>query len=86
MNKNQKNVPYSFSKLIYGNKIVIAFHQSKIDRLERQIAKGKRDGKDVTELVQSLAYHRSQKEYFVEENSRFSLCRACCGDATVLVK
>lgn len=86
MNKNQKKVPYSFSKIIYGHKIVKAFHSNNVKRLNAAINKARAKNQDTSELTDNLKYQNSQIEYFNTEIERLSLTQRVCGDPTVLVR
>lgn len=86
MNKNQKKVPYSFSKIVYGHKIVRSFHSKNVDRINAAIKKAQSKGQDTSELKENLKYQHSQIEYFNTEIERLSLTKRVCGDPTVLIK
>ena len=86
MNKNQKNVPYTYSQLIKGNDFSLRFHSATISDLATKLKKAIAKGKDTIEIRASIKYHEDQLAYFQDQQPRFMLARAVCGDGTVLIK
>lgn len=92
MRKNQKNVPYTFSALMIGNRVAAQYHTVMIDKISEQIVKERNKARrenrkpETSELEEKLRYNRAQLEYFNDEYARFSLARLCCDDATVMIR
>lgn len=85
--KNQKHLVYSYSNLIRGDRFSASIHSNQISKLEREKKALQRNGKPVTpEIIEGLAYNRSQLAYFNDEISRYQRVQAVCGDPTTLVR
>jgi ribosomal protein L39E len=91
MNKNQKHQPYTYGKLIKGNRIVTAFLKRKIDDLKDKIAKATRPNSKVPKDTildwrNQVDKLKVQVDYFEDEFCRYSLAQAVCGNETILIK